>query len=220
MSKGISQGTKRALRMGAYVASATSSTKPAEAKAGSLQVPHNLTAGRTDSRGGMSTMKEGEAPPSCSEVTAELGRPLPNGRWMLEIGSDDHSLGHVLEPNRSVILGAGRAADLVVADRTVSARHCEVCWTDRGVVLRDLSSKNGLYVGAARVGAALLIEDGASFVMGKTTVTLRSEADDEPAAVVWSALRGPCAASHNRSSATPAAARACSCRANQARERT
>jgi len=127
----------------------------------------------------MSTMEEGEAPASHSQVTAELGRALPDGRWTLEIGGDEQTQGLALEPERTVILGSGRSADLIVGDRTVSARHCEVCWTARGVVLRDLSSKNGLYVGAARVGAALLVEDGASFVMGRTTVTLRSEGDEE-----------------------------------------
>src|SRR5262245_17122759 len=129
----------------------------------------------------MSTTEKGEVPSSHWDVTAELGRPVPRGRWLLEIGGDEHSLAHALEPDRTVILGAGRSADLVIADRTVSARHCEVCWTERGVTLRDLSSKNGLYVGAARVGAALLVEDGASFVMGRTTVTLRSDTDGDHA---------------------------------------
>ncbi len=119
------------------------------------------------------------APSSRSQVTAELGRPPPSGRWMLEIGGDELTRGYALEPNRALILGAGRGADLTIADRTVSARHCEVCWTEQGVMLRDLSSKNGLYVGAARVAAALLIEDGASFVVGRTTVTLRSDAGDD-----------------------------------------
>jgi DNA-binding NtrC family response regulator len=127
----------------------------------------------------MSSYEEPEGPLGHSQVTTELGRLLPSGRWTLEIGGADETRGVVLEPDRSVVLGAGRSADLVVSDRTVSARHCEVCWTAQGVALRDLSSKNGLYVGAARVGSALLIEDGASFVIGKTTVTLRSEADDD-----------------------------------------
>jgi DNA-binding NtrC family response regulator len=127
----------------------------------------------------MSASEEREAPSSHHQVTAELGRALPDGRWTLEIGGDEQTLGLTLEPEREVILGSGHGADLVVADRTVSARHCELCWTARGVVLRDLASKNGLYVGAARVSAALLVEDGASFVMGRTTVTLRSEAEDE-----------------------------------------
>jgi DNA-binding NtrC family response regulator len=126
----------------------------------------------------MSTDQEGKAATNLADVTTELGRPLPSGRWTLEIGGAEQTLGHVLEPERAIILGAGRSADVVVADRTVSSRHCEVCWTDHGVALRDLSSKNGLYVGAARVGAALLVEDGASFVMGRTTVTLRSADQD------------------------------------------
>ncbi len=73
------------------------------------------------------------------------------------------------------MVGAGTAVDLRVDDPAVSSRHCEILCRDHAIEVRDLGSKNGLFVGAARVGAALLSEDGATFVIGRTTVTLRHE---------------------------------------------
>lgn len=64
---------------------------------------------------------------------------------------------------RSVVIGAqpvtvGRApsADLLIDDPAVSALHCELRGTAKGVVLRDLDSTNGTMVGDVAVGEALL----------------------------------------------------------------
>src|SRR5690606_24021178 len=43
------------------------------------------------------------------------------------------------------------------------------------IEVRDLGSKNGVFVGPARVRTALLWEDGACFVIGRTTLTLRQD---------------------------------------------
>ncbi|HEV8244612.1 MAG TPA: sigma 54-interacting transcriptional regulator, partial [Polyangiaceae bacterium] len=105
-------------------------------------------------------------------------RTISAGRWLLELGSDEQMTSVPLERGKRLVLGAGRAADIVVGDPAVSSRHCELCWGDRGLELSDLGSKNGLYVGCARVSTALLVEDGASFVAGRTTLTLRREPDE------------------------------------------
>src|SRR5688572_981136 len=45
-----------------------------------------------------------------------------------------------------VIVGTSDEADIVVADRRVSRKHCSFALTERGIVLTDLGSKNGTFV--------------------------------------------------------------------------
>jgi len=45
-----------------------------------------------------------------------------------------------------VVVGTSADCDLVVRDSRVSRRHCQLALTERGVVLKDLDSKNGTFV--------------------------------------------------------------------------
>lgn len=58
-----------------------------------------------------------------------------------------------------VVIGSSDEADLVLADQGVSRRHVELRETAEGVLLRDLGSTNGTYLGGARIEKALLLED-------------------------------------------------------------
>ncbi|MFO0616183.1 MAG: sigma 54-interacting transcriptional regulator [Polyangiaceae bacterium] len=77
-----------------------------------------------------------------------------------------------------LVLGTSADADVVVADTKVSRRHCELRLTDQGVVLRDLQSKNGVFIGVVRVHEAILALDTPATI-GSSTVTVRA---DGPAA--------------------------------------
>ncbi|MCU0685717.1 MAG: sigma 54-dependent Fis family transcriptional regulator [Polyangiaceae bacterium] len=50
-----------------------------------------------------------------------------------------------------LIVGADPACDLVVTDARVSRRHCELTLGERGVVVRDLGSKNGTFVDGVQI---------------------------------------------------------------------
>src|SRR5262245_45624939 len=50
-----------------------------------------------------------------------------------------------------VVVGTDPAADLPIVDPRVSRRHCSVALTERGVVLRDLGSKNGTFFSGIQV---------------------------------------------------------------------
>src|SRR5690606_32309589 len=71
-------------------------------------------------------------------------------------------------------------------DASVSALHARLEATQRGLRVEDLGSTNGLYVGGALVRAALLPGPHASFVIGRTTISVlprveqADEGDDEP----------------------------------------
>ena len=56
----------------------------------------------------------------------------------------------------TLVVGTSPECDLVVPDPRVSRRHCELRLTRKGVVLRDLGSKNGTLVGDLAVTEALL----------------------------------------------------------------
>ena len=106
--------------------------------------------------------------------TLELERQSPRGRWSLEIGSPNVTTTVALLPGRSLTLGSGKAASIGIHDRTVSAVHCKVTLERHGVVVQDLGSKNGLFIGGGKVTEAVLAVSGAAFVIGRTSVVLRS----------------------------------------------
>src|SRR4051812_16258998 len=55
-----------------------------------------------------------------------------------------------------VVVGSGSDCELVVEDPYVSRRHCQFTLSPRGVVVRDLGSRNGTWVQSMRVFEALL----------------------------------------------------------------
>ncbi|HEY2406377.1 MAG TPA: sigma 54-interacting transcriptional regulator [Polyangiaceae bacterium] len=112
--------------------------------------------------------------------TVECVRPLARGPWRLDIGAPCEAASSVLRVGDVLTLGSGRGAALVVHDPAVSGLHCRLTTLAAGVAVEDLNSKNGVFVGGARVRSAVLSEDGASFVIGRSIVSLRPfGCDDE-----------------------------------------
>jgi pSer/pThr/pTyr-binding forkhead associated (FHA) protein len=60
-------------------------------------------------------------------------------------------------------------ADIEIDDPKVSRLHCAIEVKNDSVLLRDLRSTNGTYVGEKRVHAALL-QDSAEFRIGETKI--------------------------------------------------
>ncbi|MFO0636904.1 MAG: sigma 54-interacting transcriptional regulator [Nannocystaceae bacterium] len=65
-----------------------------------------------------------------------------------------------------VTLGRGPACDVVLDDASLSTTHCEIELGDARVVLRELGSRNGTWVGPARVLDRVALPDGAEFIVG------------------------------------------------------
>jgi hypothetical protein len=72
-------------------------------------------------------------------------------------------------------IGADPANDVVLDDSTVSRRHCEIRFTPKGCLIRDLGSTNGTFVHGVKVSEAFL-DHGAEFRLGKTSLVFRSPA--------------------------------------------
>jgi DNA-binding NtrC family response regulator len=112
--------------------------------------------------------------------TIEITLTRATVRWALEV-QDDEEVRRIPVGDRALVFGSGRTADVRLRDRTVSATHCEIIVAGDGVVVRDLGSKNGTYVGGARVKEAWGTE-GTTIAVGQTTlvcVALDEEDDDE-----------------------------------------
>ncbi len=68
-----------------------------------------------------------------------------------------------------VMIGSGEGADFKLSDPAVSALHCELSADEDGFKVRDLGSKNGVWLGGRRVSAAWLGEKD-ELVVGQSTL--------------------------------------------------
>jgi DNA-binding NtrC family response regulator len=120
-------------------------------------------------------------PPSADPTsqTVECPRATLRGPWRVDLGVDDEPQSVTLRRGEELTLGSGRSAMMRVHDPAVSSLHCRLRVLDSGILVEDLASKNGLYVGGARVGSALLEESGAAFVLGRSAVCVRMLEHDE-----------------------------------------
>lgn len=114
---------------------------------------------------------------ATEHTTLELPVAPRKGPWRVEVGNAVTHRVLTLRDGQAVVLGSGTGAALVVDDRAVSARHCRLVATSQGLAVEDLHSRNGLYVGAARVASAMVTGSAGSFVVGCTTVTVRRGED-------------------------------------------
>jgi len=84
------------------------------------------------------------------------------------------SAGVTVSLDRDVLkIGSHLRNDLVLPDDTVSRSHAEVVRTQGGVMLRDLDSTNGTYVGALRIREVYL-QDGQGFRVGRSELVFHS----------------------------------------------
>ncbi len=70
-----------------------------------------------------------------------------------------------------LVIGAGSPSSVVVRDETVSGRHCALRVVDGAVVIEDLGSRNGTFVGGARVHEARG-HAGAAIAIGRSMLVL------------------------------------------------
>ncbi len=112
--------------------------------------------------------------------TVEISVARRQRSWALEV-QDEEEVRRVPIGETPLVFGSGCTADVRVRDRTVSARHCEVARVGTGVAIHDLGSRNGTYVGGARVKDALGTE-GTTIAIGQTLlvcVAVDDEDEDE-----------------------------------------
>ncbi|HET9620159.1 MAG TPA: sigma 54-interacting transcriptional regulator [Kofleriaceae bacterium] len=101
-------------------------------------------------------------------------RRMQKGKLVVVAGADH---GKELEITKPRVTG-GRSiiSDLVVADKAVSGTHFEVSARDDGYRLRDLNSRNGIYVGDLRIREVFL-RPGTVFRIGHTNIQFQTLQD-------------------------------------------
>lgn len=116
--------------------------------------------------------------------TLELEEPLSGGPWSLELRGPGLRRVVRLASGQSLTIGTAPSCQLVLEDPTVSGRHVSVTALAVGVVVEDLGSKNGVFVGGARITRATLRGEEGCFVIGRTTITVRPALEPQGAAPV------------------------------------
>ncbi|MBX3155262.1 MAG: sigma 54-dependent Fis family transcriptional regulator [Deltaproteobacteria bacterium] len=101
-------------------------------------------------------------------------RRLRKGKLVVLNGPDQNKEIEMIKPR--VTGGRSIISDLVVQDKAVSGTHFEVSARDDGYRLRDLNSRNGIFVGDLRVREAYL-RPGTVFRIGHTNIQFQSTQD-------------------------------------------
>lgn len=99
------------------------------------------------------------------EISPGAPAPAPRllrGRSEIRVDSPELVLGR--EPGRP---GS-------VDDASVSRRHARLTWNESGVVVTDLGSKNGTYVGGARITEPVALKDGDELRVGLVTFVYKA----------------------------------------------
>src|SRR5580658_8786899 len=81
-------------------------------------------------------------------------------------GPDGKSVAVDVDP---VVVGRDEGAQLVVADQEVSSFHCELRATNEGILVKDLGSTNGTFIGAIRIREAL-VTSAVDLTLGQSKV--------------------------------------------------
>ena len=106
------------------------------------------------------------------DQTLPVERRTDAGPWAVEVGSSSITTRSRVRKGQRLVVGTARDCDIRIDDPCVSAHHCVLDATDEGLLVVDLDSRNGLYVGNARVRSARLETSSLAFVMGQTTVVI------------------------------------------------
>src|SRR5262249_22169362 len=125
-----------------------------------------------------------------SSTTLEFAIAMKDVDWVLEV-QDDVGIRRVPMPSSRVVVGTAPGCDVVLRDSAVSARHCAFTTMGARIVLEDLGSKNGTFVGNARVREAWG-EVGMTVTLGRSSIACAgaAEDDDEPLGSPLSGVAG------------------------------
>jgi transcriptional regulator of acetoin/glycerol metabolism len=103
-------------------------------------------------------------------VTMEMACESERGPWLVEAGPVAEPPSRTVSPGETITVGSSGQVDIRVFDRAVSGRHCSLELRDGRMVVRDLGSRNGVYVGGARLERAVL-SSGSSCAIGNAMLT-------------------------------------------------
>jgi DNA-binding NtrC family response regulator len=112
-----------------------------------------------------------------SGLTLELATSPRSHAWAIEL-QDEADGARVRLGAAELVIGSGSGVDIRVHDDAVSKKHCAVAVLGGGVAIRDLGSRNGTFVGGARIQEAWG-GPGTIVALGRSTLVFRP-IDDAP----------------------------------------
>src|SRR5262245_19184166 len=124
-------------------------------------------------------MSQGEPPLRDDEIVARHHSTViyPRRSRLKPLPVAIHVIGVRAQPNPlriddgSVVVGAGREADVVIESDSVSRRHAELRLVPEGVSVRDLDSKNGSFYANQRF-QSMVLHPGAHFRVGDVEIEI------------------------------------------------
>ncbi len=114
------------------------------------------------------------------EVTESVSMPFAGPArmhvraWTIEVVAGPDKGKKVSTLEGLIRVGSDPANDLVLSDTTVSRRHLEVERGAKGLVLKDLTSRNGTWLDGRQVGQ-VIVEPGDKIALGKTKLVIKQQ---------------------------------------------
>lgn len=99
---------------------------------------------------------------------------VPIREWTVEVIGGPNKGKSISALSGMIRVGSDESNDLVLTDNTVSRRHLEIERTPRGLLLRDLGSRNGSFLGG-RLTLQAFVEPGDKIDLGKTRLTIKQK---------------------------------------------
>ncbi|PTL82853.1 AAA family ATPase [Vitiosangium sp. GDMCC 1.1324] len=111
-------------------------------------------------------------------LTVQTGESRPTRiqvrEWTVEVVAGPDKGKKVTTQDALLRVGSDPASDLVLSDQTVSRRHLELERSGKGILLRDLGSRNGTFLDGHQV-MQVLLQPGDKVVLGKTKLAIKQE---------------------------------------------
>ncbi len=104
------------------------------------------------------------------------GRPvrIQVREWTVEVSAGPDKGKKITTQDSLVRVGSDPASDLVLTDPTVSRRHLEIERTPKGLLLKDLGSRNGTYLDGRQV-LQVVLQSGDKVQLGKTKLAIKPD---------------------------------------------
>lgn len=95
-----------------------------------------------------------------------------DGRWLVKVIAGPNVGGQVaLSQGKPYVIGSGSECDIALSDFSVSKQHCQVIVEKEDtIVVRDLESRNGVYVNNTKIDQSLTIQSNGIISIGSTTL--------------------------------------------------
>jgi DNA-binding NtrC family response regulator len=121
-------------------------------------------------------------------ATIDITPPSTSASWVVEVQDEGVARRVPLSAERLVV-GTAPTSGLVVRDPTVSGQHCALAVRDGAVFIEDLGSRNGMFVGSARVREARG-QPGTVVTIGRSTLVVSAADETDPTSPPGEPLAG------------------------------